>query len=434
MTTEYRVVTVQWQPKRAGQRRIWAAARRDAGDLWSRVVVIAARIRRWQAQWAKRTGQPMSACPWRVPRYDGWCRWAYRTQRHGETYYRFPNLCSASTQACIKEYEEACKGTRQKRQGANAATAWYPSRRMRYRDVTYSYAAARLKGERLYLPNRKAGTLVARLPKGFAAPGTFQEAQLCYDRVRLVFKVELDRPASATIIGVDLNVNTLIAATDGERAVVVSGREVKATVQWRNKRLSTLAQRQSSLTKGSRRYKRLQRRKGKLLVKARNRVDYATHKASRIIAEAFPGATAFVGKAWNEAAQTLDKIRAQQVSQTATGRLTRQLAYKLGQAEVIDEAYTSQTCPVCGERTERWKRREFVCKHCGARGHIDVVGAQNILALGQTGEQEGGREIVKRVTYRRVDRRSSGEPPGNSSGETPRTPTRGRLAGAEHTP
>ena len=70
----------------------------------------------------------------------------------------------------------------------------------------------------------------------------------------------------APIIGVDLGVNTVIAATDGEKALLVSGREIKATIQLRNKRLAEITAKQAHKTKGSRRYKRLQRRKYRTLM------------------------------------------------------------------------------------------------------------------------------------------------------------------------
>ena len=49
-----------------------------------------------------------------------------------------------------------------------------------------------------------------------------------------------------TVIGVDLGVNTLIAATDGHKVILISGRAAKATLQYRNKQLARIQQRQSA--------------------------------------------------------------------------------------------------------------------------------------------------------------------------------------------
>ena len=46
--------------------------------------------------------------------------------------------------------------------------------------------------------------------------------------------------------------------------------------------------------------------------------------------------------------------------------------------ELQDEAYTSQTCPACGER-HKPTGREYRCK-CGFRYHRDGVGSWNIRA------------------------------------------------------
>ena len=76
--------------------------------------------------------------------------------------------------------------------------------------------------------------------------------------------IDNQRPQS-TVIGVDLGVNTLLAATDGQRAILISGRAAKATIQYRNKQLARFQQAQAAKIKGSRRYKRLQRRKYAML-------------------------------------------------------------------------------------------------------------------------------------------------------------------------
>jgi hypothetical protein len=66
--------------------------------------------------------------------------------------------------------------------------------------------------------------------------------------------------------------STVLAATDGEKAVLISRRAAKATVQYRNKRLAECRQAQSAQTKGSRQWKRLQRRKAKMLAKCHKRL------------------------------------------------------------------------------------------------------------------------------------------------------------------
>ena len=70
----------------------------------------------------------------------------------------------------------------------------------------------------------------------------------------------------------------------------------------------------------------------------------------------------------------------QKLHQWAFGKLTQLISYKakaLGiKVEVINEAYTSQTCPKCGNR-KKPTTREYKCK-CGFEYHRDGVGAINI--------------------------------------------------------
>jgi putative transposase len=199
------------------------------------------------------------------------------------------------------------------------------------------------------------------------------------------------------VIGVDLGVNTLLAATDGEHAVLVSGRAAKATVQWRNKRLASCQQAQSQKIKGSRRWQRLQRRKAKMLAKAHRRLRDVMHKATRKVAQAFPGATCYVGKPFNDAAQHLRKRQAQQVSSACNARLIAQLDYKTCGAIQTDESYTSQTCPVCGARNKNG--RIYRCRACGQTAPRDVVGSLNILAVGRHGVLVPGRSVPNAVHW-----------------------------------
>ena len=64
-------------------------------------------------------------------------------------------------------------------------------------------------------------------------------------------------------------------------------------------------------------------------------------------------------------------------------RLAQYIEYKAALAgitvEYVNPAYTSQTCPVCGQRHHA-KDRLYVCPDCGYHGHRDRIGAVNLLA------------------------------------------------------
>jgi putative transposase len=360
--------------------------------LWGDLVVRHYRIRRMG---------------WRWPSKARWQRWAKG---------RYPELSAQSTQQLIGKFCEAVDSCRQLRKNGRTE-ARYPWRKPRYHDVVYTNQDARIRNGRLILPHGKSGALRIRLPETITLPGRLMEVRLSFGVVRLVCEVaEAPRPQQY-VIGVDLGVNTLIAATDGSKVILVSGRGAKAVIQWRNKALANIQQAQASKTRGSRRWKRLQRRKHRMVDKTKRQVRDATHKASRAIATAFPGATCYVGEPFNDAAQRMGRMQAQQVSTACTRKLIQQLDYKTAGAITRNEAYSSQTCPVCGERSKH--RRIYRCSNCGATAPRDAVGAVNILSLGQHGVMLPERSLPQQVKYLRPwprqPRSSSGGHPARSS-------------------
>jgi putative transposase len=335
---------------------------------------------------------------------------------------RYPNLSAQSAQQTVSEFLEAVSSARQLRRNGQAE-ARYPWRILRYRDITYTNQDARMYGDFLRLPNGKAGALRVKIP--VKLPGRIKEVRLVFGGLLVVCEIE-DKPrhGDGTVVGVDLGVNTLIAATDGEKAVLVSGREVKATVQWRNKRLASLQEKQAPKTKRSRRWKRLQRRKHRMLDKAQRRVRDAIHKATRKVADAFPKARVVVGRPFNDAARKIGRKQAQQVSQACNRKIIDQLDYKTCGAIEVAEHYTSQTCPVCGER--RRMRREYKCP-CGYKAPRDVVGCTNIRRIGLDGYMAPSPEVPVVIQFVRPVNKYPGTSVPGSSGGTPASSSSSRT-------
>lgn len=272
----------------------------------------------------------------------------------------------------------------------------YPHKKPCYRQAIFNGQAAKFRDGSLILPCGAAGKLTIKIPDAVIFTGQVMEVRLDYGSVSVVCKIADEVRAGGPTIGVDLGVNTLIAATDGEKAILVSGREVKAAVQLRNKRLAEISSKQAKKTKGSRRHKRLQRRKYRMLDRARNKVRDLCHKATRKVADAFPNAKAYVGRPFNDACRKMGRVQAQTVSSACTRKIIGMLNYKLAAAIEVDEAYSSQTCPVCGERSKH--RRVYRCR-CGFEAARDVVGASNIRAIGIDGGMRPGCNVPNVIQF-----------------------------------
>ena len=355
----HRSYQINYFPSSKKNWEVFISARKEATKVWNDLVKRHQRIRRLH---------------WKWPNHNRWCKWAKG---------KYPCLNSQSVQQIIREFVEALDATTALRKKGHVEIE-YPWKMKKHRDCIYTNQGARIRKGYLLLPHSKNGTLAIKIPKNFSPSGRLTEARLCFGKVILIYKQEQIIASQAiTDIGIDLGVNTLIAATDGTKSILISGREVKSTVQWRNKQLAKISSLQASKVKRSRRWKKLQRRKAKMLTKARNRVKDLVHKATRKIADFFPYSHAYVGEPFQAAAQKMNGIWAQQVSQCCTGRITKQLEYKLkGSVTQVNEAYSSQTCPVCGCRHKC--RRIYRCS-CGFKAPRDVVGSLNILSIGKNG-------------------------------------------------
>jgi putative transposase len=321
-------------------------------------------------------------------------KWPTKAELQKDIKRQFPDLHSQSAQQIVADFCEAIASAESLRKRGEAYE--YPHKKPRYRQVIFTNQGAKVRNRVLSLPCGKAGRLSVRIPKGVALPGRLREVRLDYGCVEIVCEISAAPRSGGAILGIDLGVNTLIAATDGKKAVLISGREIKATIQLRNKRLAEITAKQSHKTKGSRRHKRLQRCKYRMLRTAKNKVRDLCHKATRKVAEVFPNAKAYVGEPFNDAAQKMGRKQAQTVASACNRKIIALLHYKLAACIAVEEAYTSQTCPVCGERSKH--RRTYRCR-CGFVAPRDVVGSTNIRTIGIDGALRPGCSVPNAVYW-----------------------------------
>ena len=382
----YRTIKIDWFPSSRQAWKTFTAVRLEAGRLWSWLVERHADARQQGGTWPS------------------------KADLQHEAKRQFPGLHSQSVQQIIADFCEAITAAESLRRHGEPFA--YPQKKPKYRQVIFTNQAVQYRDGTLVLPCGTAGKLAVRIPKGLLLPGRLMEVRLGYGVVEIVCQV-VDAPRSGgPIIGIDLGVNTVIAATDGEKAILVSGREIKATVQLRNKRLAEITAQQAKKTKGSPRHTRLQRRKYHTLGKARHKVRDLCHKATHTVADAFPHAKAYVGAPFNDACQKMGRKQAQTVSSACNRKMISLLHYKLAACIEVEEAYPSQTCPVCGERSKH--RRIYRCQ-CGFVAPRDIVGCSNIRMIGIEGAMRPGCSVPNALQWK-YPSKYPGPKPGSPSG------------------
>ena len=310
-----------------------------------------------------------------------------------------PLLHAHSVDAAQQGFYKACNTTRACRQAG--LDPRYPYRRKKFRTTIWKQTGIRREGDTLLLA-RARGLAPVRLPLPEHLRDVLQvrEVRLVYDKAKHRYfwhiVVENGQQPKAALgtktVAVDLGEVHPAAVSDGHDTVVVTCRELRSQRQYTAKRLAELRQRQSTCTRGSRRWKRLQKRINRFLHQQAKRTRDIEHKVSREVvntAVAMEASTIAVGDVRDVANKgKLGKQSNQKISNWSHGKVRQYITYKAEaegiEVDVVSERYTSQTCPQCGCR-HKPRGRRYVCGQCGFSGHRDGVGAVNILSMQQHG-------------------------------------------------
>jgi putative transposase len=313
-------------------------------------------------------------------------------------------LHAHSRDAAQEGFYDACKVARRQRQvGLDMR---YPHRRKIYRTTTWKNTGIRVREGIMWL-SRSRGlepirvALPARLLDYPAS--AYKQVELVWDHAgrRYHWHVTIEdgvEPALApgnAVVAVDLGEIHPAALTDGHEAVVISARRLRATHQYTAKRLAEIHAKQAGKTKGSCRWRRLQRRKSRFLARQKQRARDIEHKVSRAVvdwaAERKAGTLA-VGDVRDVAdGKRMGAKSQQKIGMWSHGIVRQYLTYKAQAAgihvELVDEHETSKTCPRCG-RQYKPCGRIYRCpgNACGLVAHRDVVGSVNILSRKVHGE------------------------------------------------
>jgi putative transposase len=356
------------------------ALNRASGERYTQVAIFHWRVYHKKGHWLSQNGAE---------------RWNDRV--HAE---HTPLLHAHSVDAAQQGFYQAIKTARACRKEGLATR--FPYKQKLYRTTIWKKSGIRRDGDTLLLARaRGLPAIRVSLPVHLRDGVAIREVRLVYDKSKYRYfwhlvvedgKQPKEAPGSK-VVAVDMGEIHPAAMSDGHDTVVITCRELRSQRQYTAKRLAELRQRQSKGKRGSRLWKRLQKRISRFLYQQAKRTRDMEHKVSREVVKTaveMKAGTIAIGDVRNVANKgKLGKKSNQKVSHWSHGKMRQYLTYK-AEAEgiktvLVSERYTSQTCPSCGCR-HKPRGRVYTCGQCGFRAHRDGVGAVNILSMHQHGE------------------------------------------------
>jgi putative transposase len=303
--------------------------------------------------------------------------------------------------------------------------ARYPHWPKKFRTTIWKHTAIKRGTGTLELSNGlRNPKLTIVLPAELQDVLSFQEVRLVYDKRGrcYVWHIVVEngqqprQPQGQNTVSVDLGEVHPAVVGDEQEATLILCRERRHEAQGHAKRLATMSRAMSRKQKGSKRYTRLVRAKSRMKAKHERIIRDIEHKVSRAIVDVAverKANTIAIGDLRDMAdGVALVKQTNQKISGWSHGKVRKLVEYK-AQAEgiavvLIDEHYTSQTCPhrlpdgtVCGHR-HKPRGRVFRCPSCGFQSHRDVVGQINNLSVfkhGVPGKLPVPTSIKHRLPY-----------------------------------
>jgi putative transposase len=203
-----------------------------------------------------------------------------------------------------------------------------------------------------------------------------------------------------TVLGVDLGVTDIAVTSEGQK---FGGKTIKLI---KNHYASMRAVLQQKAVKGTRstrrRCRELQKRLSGKEGRYQRQINHEISKAIVTRAQEIPAKIALedltgIREGVNQKA---GKSQRRRVNGWAFYQLKDFLTYKALQAGIplvlVDPAYTSQTCHICGNQGNR-RGKSFDCPVCMWSGDADFNGAQNIAFLGRYVDRPGGSERLPSI-------------------------------------
>jgi putative transposase len=321
-------------------------------------------------------------------------KWITKSNLQSELKRHYP-LHSQTIQAVAHKFLEARDAAREARKKGYKNR--YPWKHKFVFNPTWVDKAFEIKGRKLRLSmgvwsGKTQPKLTLTLPN--VPSGQVKEVELVFDRNWFVclsyddgIQEESEKSSGVTASIDPGEIHSIASVTEKGNSIIITGRLMRSIHRLRNKKLKELQMLMSRCKKGSRKWRKYNRAKRYVLSKSEAQLRDALHKTTHDFVEWCLEQEVnhvVIGNVEGVQRNTKKKKRkseTQKLSNWSFGKLYALLEYKVKAKgitiEKVDESYTSQTCPVCGNR-KKTKGRNYRCK-CGYEEHRDIHGARNIL-------------------------------------------------------
>ena len=294
-------------------------------------------------------------------------------------------LHAHTADAVVQSFCESLKSWRARRK--TDINAKPPKKRRKFFKLLYKDMSFKIKDGKLILSNGRGNAPLVfswqwELPKNVEIGWNGKEYEL-----RAIYSVNANNEITGNgIAGIDLGEIHTAVVYDGKDTTIYNGRLLRAKRQYQNKIKAVFASKMDIIKKRSRKWKRLNRAKQRILKRLNNQIKDILHKQTTHIVSTMKekGVHTLVVGDLRDIRNSIDygKKANQKLHQWVFGKVTHMLKYKWemsgGLFALQDESYTSQECPKCRKRNKP-TGRVYKCK-CGFVYHRDGVGSINIRA------------------------------------------------------
>jgi len=194
---------------------------------------------------------------------------------------------------------------------------------------------------------------------------------------------------SNNIASIDLGeIHAITSIDNNGNCIIITNRKVRSLIRLKDKRQAELMSKRSSCIINSKMYKKYTKAIWKIKYEFDRKINDAIHKQTNLYLNWCVKnniSKIIYGDVDNTTRNSRGKLRKNinhKLNMWRFGKIIQQLNNKLTRFGIelikVDEYYSSQTCPHCGNKKKIFNRN-YKCKKCGYKQHRDIVGAINIL-------------------------------------------------------